>query len=270
MSAPIPLTDPLSLAWIQWCRNEGIPPNTIARRIVALRSMPRAGTATREDVEAWWAGHTHLALSSRANDLTQLRSFYRWCRRWEHRPPTDDPTHRIDAPHVAAGLPRPITNTDLHKALDGLPDDLRRAVCLGAYAGLRRSEAAALDWSDVDLEAKQIRVMRSKGGKSRRVPMSAVLLEALLPCTGGNVVSGGGSPYTAGYLGRCIRHAFDRLGIEATFHQLRHRFGTIAYKATGDVLAVSRLMGHASPVTTAVYVAANDDTAALIAEAVSA
>jgi len=43
----IPLTDPLSIEWIQWCRNEHIPPNTIARRVASLRSLPNAGTATR-------------------------------------------------------------------------------------------------------------------------------------------------------------------------------------------------------------------------------
>ena len=270
MSASIPLTDPLSLAWIQWSRNERKPSNTIARRISTLRYMPCAGTATREDVEAWWAGRSHLAPASRANNLANLRTFYKWCRRWEYRPLGDDPTLRIDAPHVAAGLPRPISRADLHKALDGLPAELRRAVCLGAYAGLRVSEVVALDWSNVDLENRQIRVMRSKGGKSRLIPMSGVLVAALLPCTGGNVVWGGGEPSTANWLGTRIRREFHRLGIPATFHQLRHRFGTVAYQATGDILAVSRLMGHNSVTTTQVYVAANDETAALIAEAVSA
>jgi integrase len=264
----IPLTDPLSLAWIQWCRAEGIPVATATSRIRTLRSIGNAGTATREDVEAWWLTRTHLAPASRALDLTNLRSFYRWCKRWELR--DDNPTLRIDSPRVVPGLPRPITNEDLHTALDALPPDYRRAVCLGAWAGLRVSEAASLDWANVDLEARQIRVIRSKGGKSRRIPMSAVLLAALLPNTGGNVVAAGGAPYTADRLARCVRRAFGRLGIEATFHQLRHRFGTIAYKATGDVLAVSRLMGHANINTTAIYAGANDETAALIAEAVSA
>src|SRR5665811_1178682 len=82
-------------------------------------------------------------------DLANLRSFYRWAKRWEYR--DDDPTLRLDSPRVDPGLPRPITNADLHKALDLMPSDLRRAVCLGAYAGLRISEVAALDWANVDL-----------------------------------------------------------------------------------------------------------------------
>ena len=59
------------------------------------------------------------------------------------------------------------------------------------------------------------------------------------------------------------------LGVEGTFHALRHRYGTLAYQATRDLVAVGRQMGHSSPVTTAIYAAAADDVADLIAEAVS-
>jgi len=230
-----------------------------------LRNIGNAGTATREEVEAWWLSRADLSPATRALDIGTLRSFYKWCVRWEHRP--DDPTLRIDAPHVDPGLPRPMSRSDLHKALDGLPPDLRRAVCLGAYAGLRISEAAHLRWWDVDLESLQIRVMNSKGGKSRLVPIDPLLLSELLPATSGSVVTGG-VPYTAATLQRKIGRAFRGLGINATFHQLRHRYGTLAYHESGDLLAVGRLMGHSSPVTTAVYAAANDDVARKIATAV--
>jgi integrase len=267
MNQLVPLTDPLSAAWIQWCRNERKPAFTIARRKSTLQSLPGAGTATREDVEAWWLTRAHLSAASRHSDLASLRSFYKWCKRWELR--DDNPTMRIDSPRVDPGLPRPMSRVDLLKALDSMPDDLRRAVCLGAYAGLRVSEAAALDWSDVDLENRQLRVMNSKGNKSRRVPMSPVLLDALLPVTGGNVV-GGGVPYSTYTLSRRVREAFRALGIAATFHQLRHRYATIAYEATGDILAVSRLLGHANITTTQIYVRTREDVAQAIAMAVSA
>jgi integrase len=268
MSPSIPLTDPLSIAWIQWCLNEHRPTNTIASRTRALRSVGNAGTATREDVEAWWLTRAHLSPCTRHSDLANLHSFYKWAKRWEYR--DDNPTTRIDSPYVPQGLPRPMSNADLHRALDSLPPHLRRATCLGAYAGLRVSEAARLDWADIDLELHRIRVMHSKGGKSRRIPISAVLLNELLPVTGGNVVMGGGEPYAPDSLTRRINLAFRGLGITATFHTLRHRYGTIAYKATGDIYAVSKLLGHSNINTTAIYVAANDETAALIAEAVTA
>jgi len=268
MSRPIPLTDPLSVAWIQWCRNAGIPPNTIARRISVLRYMPTAGVASREDVEAWWRARAHLSPATRHNELANLRSFYRWTRRWEYR--DDDPTLRLDNPSVDPGLPRPMTREDLHTVLNSMtnaPD--RRAVFLGAYAGLRISEVARLDWADVDLENRELRIMNSKGNKSRRVPISPMLLDALLPNTGGNVVSGV-TAHDTNWLARRIRKAFRRAGINATFHQLRHRYATIAYEATGDILTVSRLLGHANVKTTQIYVRTREDVAQAIAMAVTA
>jgi integrase/recombinase XerD len=268
MSPSIPLTDPLSLAWIQWCRNEGKPVATIASRIRALRCIGNAGTATREEVEAWWLTRAHLAPSTRHNELAHLRSFYRWVKRWEYR--DDDPTLRLDSPRVDPGLPRPMTREDLHKVIDSMTNASdRRAVCLGAYAGLRISEVARLDWADVDLENRELRIMNSKGNKSRRVPISPMLLDALLPNTGGNVINGGETHDTQ-WLARRIRKAFRRAGIVATFHQLRHRYATIAYEATGDILAVSRLLGHANVNTTQIYVRTRDDVARAIAMAVTA
>lgn len=257
--------DPLVELYLAYLEAEHTPANTIKARRRTLRSVGIPGTATREEVEAWWAGRRDLSPATRSNDLANLRGFYRWCARWEHR--ADDPTARLDAPHVPNGVPRPMSRADLHKLLGVLPDDLRRAVCLGAYAGLRVSEAAALAWPDVDVETKRARIL-GKGQKTRLVAMSSILLDQLLPDTGGNVVSGGGQVYSAAQLQRRVNRAIAGAGVDATFHQLRHRYGTIAYQATGDLLAVGRQMGHASPVTTAVYAAASDEVADRIAEAV--
>ena len=256
----------LTEQYLAWCQREGTPPNTIAARRRTLTSLGDAGVATREDVELWWDSRADLAKSTRANDLANLRTFYKWCRRWEHR--DDDPTLRLDSPKVSQGLPRPMSKHDLRRLLDALPDDLRRAVALGAYAGLRVSEAAALHWQDVDLEANVLRINESKGGKSRAVKVSPLLIDDLLPAVDGHVVTGKPDALTASVLQRRVNRAIKREGIDATFHQLRHRYGTVAYQATGDLLAVGRQMGHSSPVTTAIYAQASDDITAKIAAAV--
>lgn len=261
------MSDPLSAVWLAHLTAEHTPANTIASRARVLRSIGNAGTATREEVEAWWATRRDLTAGTRANDLACLRTFYRWAIRWEHRP--DDPTLRLDAPKVDKGLPRPVSRHDLRTLLDKLPDDLRRAVALGAYAGLRVSEVAALDWADVDTEARRARVWHGKGGKSRMVTIGVVLVDHLVPDVGGNVVCAGGKPYTANSLQRRINRAMHDLGVSDTFHGLRHRYGTLAYQATRDLVAVGRQMGHSSPVTTAIYAASADDAAEVIAEAVT-
>lgn len=60
----------------------------------------------------------------------------------------------------------------------------------------------------------------------------------------------------------------DRAGIDGTFHKLRARFATVALASTGNLLAVSRALGHSSPAVTAVYAATADSDLGLIAEAV--
>lgn len=261
--------DELSSAYLAWCEAERLPRNTIAARARVLRSVGNAGTATREDIEGWWATRRDLAATTRANDLACLRTFYKWCIRWEHRRPEEDPTLRLDAPRVDKGLPHPISRHDLDRLIATLPDDLRRAVCLGAWAGLRAAEAAALDWSHIDQETRRLSVIQGKGGRSRMVGMSPLLLDALLPDTGGNVVTAGGPPYSANTLQRKVNRAIRAAGVDETYHSLRHRFGTVAYARTGDLLAVGRAMGHSSPATTAIYAATSDAMLDRIAEAVT-
>lgn len=260
--------DPIAGAYLAHLEAERKPPNTRARARSVLGAIGNPGTATRDEIEAWWATRRHLAPATRSNDLATLRSFYRWAARWDHR--NDDPTLRLDAPKVDRGLPRPMGRADLHRLLSSLPDDLARAVALGAYAGLRVSEVAALGWDDVDLERRRARIVGAKGGKSRLVALGAVLLDRLLPeIPGANVVTGTPDSLTAAQLQRRVNRAIHATGIEGTFHSLRHRYGTLAYQATHDLVAVGRQMGHSSPVTTTIYAAASDDAADVIAEAVA-
>jgi integrase len=258
--------DELAEEYLAHCRRERTPENTVRRRQSVLRAVGTPGLATREEIEAWWVGMAHLSPSTRSNALACLRSFYRWAQRWGKR--ADDPTARLDAPKAPAGLPRPIGRQELAHLLDTLPDDLRRAVALGAYAGLRVSEAAALSWEDLDLEARRARVV-GKGGRRRLVAISPVLIDHLRPETGGNVVAAGGEALGGERLRVRVNRAMRAAGVDATFHQLRHRYGTLAYQATGDLIAVGRQMGHSSPVTTAIYSAASDEVADVIAEAVA-
>lgn len=257
--------DELSRAWLAYCEAEGQAANTVRRRRAVLSRVGNAGTATRDEIESWWASRRDLSPATRANDLACLRAFYKWCLRWDHR--HDDPTIRLDPPQVPNGLPRPMSRADLRRLLDTLPDDLRRAVALGAYGGLRVSEAASLEWANVNADARRMYV-RGKGRKERVVGLSVTLLDELLPDVGGNVVTAGGKPYTADTLQRKVNRAIKRAGVAGTFHTLRHRFGTVAYEATGDLLAVSRAMGHSSTKTTEVYAATTDEVLDRIAAAV--
>lgn len=223
-------------------------------------------TADVGDAEAWWETIETLAPKSRQRALSCVRSFYAWAVRFDLI--VRDPTRRLDAPTQGQRLPAPIGRADLLTIMRAADPDMRRAIVLGAYAGMRVAEAAALDWSDVDTESMRIRV-RGKGDKERPVGLSPVLLDELLPNVGGNVVAAGAAPYSAGALQRRVNRLISSQGVNATFHKLRARYVTVALGNGAPLLSVSRAVGHASPTTTAIYALTADSDLDLIAEAVT-
>lgn len=253
------------LDWAEHDRNRS--PNTLARYRAVLTMLDDPANATVEDVEAWWATRRERSPATRANELACLRAFYKWAARFDHRP--DDPTRRLDAPGIPNKVPRPIGEADLAKLLRATEDapDLRRAVCLGAYGGLRVAEAAALDWSNVDQEARRMYV-RGKGRKERVFGLSPVLLDKILPDVGGNIVTAGGTPYSGPTLQRKVNRLMEREGIAHTFHDLRKRGATLAAAKTGDIHAVARAFGWSSIETASAYAAVSDEAIDRIANAI--
>lgn len=260
--------DDLSKQHIEWLqRQNDRADNTLASRARVLRSVKTAGTATREDLQQWWESRAHLATGTRAVDLSHLRDFYRWCQMYDHR--ADDPSIRLRPPRVENAVHTKISNTDIERLIGRLPADLARAVMLGAFAGMRVSEAASLDWADVDTADDIITIRRSKGGKSRQVPVSPDLIRRMgRSVKRGNVVTAGGEPYTASQLQRRLNRAMKADGCEFTSHDLRHRWGITAYRASHDLLAVGEMMGHSSVNTTKIYASADSETKRKIASGV--
>lgn len=256
--------------WLHYLSQRGRSPETLRTYRSSLAAYaehaPDPLKADVDDAEAWWTSLEHLSPRTRARSLSCVRSFYAWAMRYDLI--DRDPTRRLDSPTLPKGAPRYVTRDQLAVLRRELPDDLRRAALLGAWAGLRVSEAAALSWDDVDTELMRLTVRHGKGDKARPVAIHPVLLDELTPIiAGANVVTGTEHTYTAAALQRRVNRAMKRAGVEATFHQLRHRFGTITYGKTGDPLAVAAAMGHASLETTRIYAAVSDDALARVAAA---
>lgn len=253
------------LAWAEHDRNRS--PHTLARYAATLAQIEDPAAASMGQVEVWWATRYAMSPATRANELACLRTFYRWLTKFDHRP--DDPTRRLEFPKVPNHVPRPIGQADLLRLLGPLTEDapdLRRAVALGAYGGLRVSEAAGLTWSSVDQEARRLYV-RGKGSKERVLGLSPVLLDKLLPNVGGNVVTGSGSPYSAAALQRKINRLMERHDIDCTYHDLRKRAATLAMAKVPNPLAVAQAFGWASVQTATSYAVVGDETLDAIAAA---
>lgn len=240
--------------------------HTLARYRAVLGQIDNPAEATREQIEAWWDTRLDMSEATRSNELACLRAFYKWATRFDHR--ADDPTRRLDAPRIPNHVPRPIGEADLSRLLAAAPDDLRRALALGAYAGLRVSEAAGLTWADIDQEARRIYI-RGKGRKERVFGLSPVLLDRLLPeVAGSNVVTGTSEAYRPATLQRKVNRFIERHGVGHTFHDLRKRGATLAIAKTGDVYAVAKAFGWSSIETASSYAAVSDESIDKIANAV--
>ena len=135
------------------------------------------------------------------------------------------------------------------------------------YTGLRRGEAIALQWSDIDFEKKTITINRNavfatdkvtvKEPKTsagiRTIILLDCLAEKLLPLMpsdrsqfvfSGDVIKGN-SWYT-----RRWKDYQKATQLDVTPHQLRHTFATILYEAGIDIKDAQNLMGHSDITTT--------------------
>lgn len=192
-----------------------------------------------------------------AVETTHLVRFFRWAQIEGLR--LDNPTDRLERPTRRKGRPRPMSDEHVTIAL-AAPRNEATWYHLGAFAGLRASEVAALRGEDYD--RRQLLVRDGKGGKHRIVPVNDVLAAELahLPAKGVWFPHGWDShaSMTGGQLARWANLWLHENGVPETFHQLRHWYGTNLRRADVKLEVIRDLMGHASVATTEIYTAVED------------
>lgn len=242
----------------------GFSRRTVDRRTWSLGLLAKASalaTVTPDTLELFLARWP--SAQSRYSIRSDVHQFYKWARRRGHF--TFDPTDDVDPPRLPRRAPTPLRPGDLRRLVDEASrrhsPDLLRAVMLGAYAGLRCSEIAALDGDDVHHDQMIIVVRGGKGGSDDVIPM-APALAAVLPDRPGRLVR-----YPTGQqVGVAIRRTYRKLEINARPHDLRHSFGTAAARAAGgNMRLVQRLMRHASLTSTERYIRWNPQGAEIVA-----
>lgn len=214
--------------------------------------------ATEDDITRWMDGHLErgLALESRCTYFVAVRRFFAWAAK--RRLVEVDPAADIAGPKRKPGTPRPISEADLRLALMTAGPPVRVWMVLAAFCGLRAGEIARLRREHVreDLQPPLLHVVNGKGGRQRLIPLSrAVLAELSFYLSGrrGGLWRADGRTTRPDLVTQKVGRHLQSLGIPHSCHSLRHRFATDTYRRSRDVLLTGRLLGHASPTTTAIY-----------------
>lgn len=157
--------------------------------------------------------------------------------------------------------------------LEGENPQAVAAVRLLALTGCRRGEITGLKWSEVDAEARQLRLAATKEGYSLR-PLGQAAADVLadLPRhdTSDDVLAHG--PDGGAYQG--LPKAWARIAKRAklrgvTLHTLRHSFATTANTLGCSEPTIAAMLGHSRPTVTARYVHVVDATLLAAADRVS-
>lgn len=243
-------------SYVAQMRAAGMRPGTITlkrqhleRCLSWLRMSPQE--VTQDDLVRYLAAQ-NWAPETRKSVRSSLRGFFAWAE--ETGRVVKDPARRLPSITVPTGEPHPTPPEVFDAAMSVAAGRVRLMLMLGAYAGLRRAEIAAVH--SRDLIGDELHII-GKGGKERTVPLQSDLLAALREVRGWAFPSASGGHLSADRVGRIMAKALP--GDEWSAHSLRHRFATRTYAAERDLIAVQNMLGHASLTTTQRYTKAPDD-----------
>jgi integrase/recombinase XerC len=232
----------------------------------------------RLSVRAYLGHLTQRSLRPRtiARKLSAARSFFRFLHRADIVPA--NPARQVRAPRQGRSLPNYLSQNEMERLFDlagerGSERERWRAARDNALvellysAGLRLSEAHALNVADLDRASSQVKV-RGKGRKERIVPVGRAALEALdayemererrfgVTSPGDPLfVSGGGDRLSRRQIQRVVKRFIGLAAEEGglSTHSVRHSFATHLLDEGADLMAIKELLGHSSLSTTQMY-----------------
>jgi integrase/recombinase XerC len=243
-------------------------------------------TATIRAFLAELALRRGVSRRSQGRALSALRTFFRWAAR-EGLVKTN-PAALLQAPKAERTLARHLRPAEIELLLraptgDGPLVDRDRVILELLYAsGLRVGELVSLDWSNLDLRGRVLRVT-GKGGKERMVPFGRPAREALerwraawqelrrqptkarrRPRTSAGSAGDDDDALLLNRSGgrltdRSVRRILDRWVEAAAIqggvhpHTLRHTFATHLLEQGADLRSIQELLGHSSLGTTQKY-----------------
>lgn len=211
------------------------------------------GNITVADLQAYYNEIRARASTSTANrHLSLLKSVFNRAIAWELFR-GQNPAAKIAKGKEPTNRLRYLSQAELQRLL-GLSDaKIYPILACALLTGMRRGEIMALTWANVDLNQGHIYILQSKSGKGREIPIAAKLREVLA-----NMGPMEPAAKVFNVPDITLRRHFDQLLKDAgiagfRFHDLRHTFASHFIMKTGNLPALQKILGHASPMMTQRY-----------------
>ncbi len=238
-----------------------------------MRKIDSLDKVTKHTIREYiiWLSDQKVAKSSITCKLSAVRSFYNYLQKEELI--RENPLDKISSPKQDKKLPSYLTGDEVNRFLAApdiaKPVGLRdRAILELLYAsGLRVSELTHLTRSQIELEAREIRVI-GKGSKERLVLMGkpaqaaiSAYLQAGRPQLLGKkkteavFINRYGKQLIERRIQKIVHQYAKQSGINKKVHPhtIRHTFATHLLDGGADLRVVQELLGHASLTTTQIY-----------------
>ena len=205
------------------------------------------------DIETYYNKIRARASVSTANrHITLLKSIFNKAIIWEMFN-GENPTAGIAKLKEPAHRLRYLSQMEIGNLLGAADDRMRPLLIAALLTGMRRGELLALTWANVDLARGMIYILQSKSGKPREIPIAPKLREILAEMRPREPAAKVFDiPIIT--LRRSFAKALSTAGISGFhFHDLRHTFASHFIMKTGNLPALQKLLGHASPIMTQRY-----------------
>lgn len=225
---------------------------------------------TSNHLKRYLMEHRKLGLkaSSIQLKLSSIKGFYKYL--LHHKLITNDPSELLVAPKQSRALPKNVEIDAISQLLNFTPQEPiefrdKAIIELFYSSGLRLSELAGLDLTDIDLKAAEVRVT-GKGNKQRVLPVGTKAVTAISEwlrergcfnkySLDALFLSKLGNRLSNRQIGQRLKHWAAQQGLNDNLHphKLRHSFATHMLESSSDLRAVQELLGHANLSTTQVY-----------------
>jgi integrase len=160
-----------------------------------------------------------------------------------------NPVKQFSKRHIRESPPRTTypTAAQIDRLVANAPPMAGRIIRFLAETGMRQEEVCGLEWSQVSIQRREIKLTKTKTSSPRVVPLSDAALGTLIG-TPRHMTSSYVFWHHDGERYSTFANSFSliarRAGVPFRCHDLRHAFASRFLQATGDIAALQAILGH--------------------------